>query len=135
MSNSGLIPRILIIDDTWFQRERLKSFFTERGYDIAGEAENGIEGVELFEKTKPDVVTMDINMPFMGGIEAVRRIVGINPKAFIIMVSAMGNPSTIKEAIDAGAYDFVVKPFDPNELSRKIKNGIADSFPDFFNQK
>lgn len=135
MSKEWLIPRVLIVDDTWFQREKLISFFNQYGFSVVAEAENGVKGVDLFERHKPDLVTMDVNMPFMGGIEAVREIIGKNPDAIIIMVSAMGDPMTIKEARLAGACDFIVKPFNSDILANKIEKLLKEPFPDFFNRK
>ncbi len=135
MSKDGLIPRVLIVDDTWFQREKLISFFNQSGFTVVAEAENGVEGVDLFERHKPDLVTMDINMPFMGGIEAVREIIGKHPDAIIIMISAMGDPMTIKEARLAGACDFIVKPFNNDILANKIEKLLMDSFPDFYSRQ
>lgn len=135
MSRDVLIPRVLIIDDTWFQREKLISFFSHYGFTVVAEAENGVEGVKLFERHKPDLVTMDVNMPFMGGIEAVREIIGKHPDAVIIMISAMGDPMTIKEARLAGACDFIIKPFNSDILANKIENLLKDSFPEFFSRQ
>lgn len=135
MRKDGLIPRVLIVDDTWFQREKLISFFSQHGFTVVAEAENGVEGVDLFERHKPDLVTMDVNMPFMDGIESVRKIIGKHPDAIIIMISAMGDPMTIKEARLAGACDFIVKPFNSDVLASKIEKILKDSFPDFFNRQ
>jgi two-component system chemotaxis response regulator CheY len=135
VSKEWLIPRVLIVDDTWFQREKLISFFSQYGFTVVAEAENGVEGVELFERHKPDLVTMDVNMPFMGGIESVREIIGKHPDARIIMVSAMGDPMTIKEARLAGACDFIVKPFNSDILANKIEKLLKESFPDFYSRQ
>ena len=135
MSNDKLIPRVLIVDDAWFHRDKLKLIFIQSGFEIVGEAENGLEGVEIHDHFNPDLVTMDVNMPYMDGIEAVREIIRKYPDAKIIMVSGMGDPHTIKEAKLAGASDFVVKPFNENVLMRKIEKLLMDSFPDFFKSK
>lgn len=129
----NLIPRVLLVDDTWFHRETLNNFLSGSGFEIIAEAENGLEGIELFDKHKPDLVTMDVNMPYMDGIKAVRKIISRHPDALIIMVTGMGDPHTIKEARLAGASDFIVKPFKEPVLMRKIEKLLAPSFPDFFN--
>jgi two-component system chemotaxis response regulator CheY len=134
MPDRHLIPRVLIIDDTYFQRDRLRLIFQSAGFDIAGEADNGVKGVDLYNKLMPDLVTMDINMPYMGGIDAVREIVGSHADARIIMVSAMGNPSTIKEAKMAGALDFAVKPVSSDSFLSKVRKILESSFPDFYSE-
>ena len=133
MSKGHLIPRVLLVDDTWFHREKLNIFLSDSGFDIVAEAENGLEGIKLYDLHKPDLVTMDVNMPYLDGIEATRDIIRKHPNAVIIMVTGMGDPHTIKEAKMAGASDFVVKPFNEHELMKKIKKLLSQSFPDFFN--
>jgi two-component system, chemotaxis family, chemotaxis protein CheY len=132
MSDELLVPKILIVDDTSFQRERLRIFFQKIGCEIVAEADNGQNGIDLFTLYVPDLVTMDVNMPYMGGIEAVREIIKKNPDARIIMVSAMGDPETIKEAISAGAKDFVIKPFSYNTMKKTVSKILSDFFPGFF---
>ncbi len=102
---------MLIVDDAAFMRATLKDIFSRNGYRVAGEARNGAEAVSLYQSLKPGLVTMDIVMPEISGIEAVRRIVAADPAARIIMCSAMGQQSLVIEAIQAGARDFVIKPF------------------------
>jgi two-component system chemotaxis response regulator CheY len=106
------MARVLITDDAIFMRKMLSDILTQGGYKVVGEASNGKEGVDLYKKLKPDVVTMDIIMPEMDGIEAVKEIVKTDHDSKIIMVSAMGQQQLVVEAIQAGAKDFVVKPFD-----------------------
>jgi two-component system chemotaxis response regulator CheY len=102
---------VIVVDDAAFMRATLRDIFSRNGYEVLGEARNGIEAVALFTTKRPDLVTMDIVMPEMGGIEAVRRIVAQDPGARVIMCSAMGQQSLVIEAIQAGARDFVIKPF------------------------
>jgi two-component system chemotaxis response regulator CheY len=103
--------RVLIVDDAAFMRATLRDIFTRSGFSVVGEAKNGREAVELYARHLPDLVTMDIVMPEMSGIEAVRTITSVHPQAKIIMCSAMGQQSLVIEAIQAGARDFVIKPF------------------------
>jgi len=108
--------RVLVVDDAAFMRMMLKDILTQNGYEVAGEAEDGVQAIKLYEELKPDLVTMDIIMPEMEGIEAVKRIISFDPQAKILMVSAMGQQFLVKEAIQAGAKDFVVKPFQPAKV-------------------
>jgi len=113
---------VLIVDDAVFMRNTLKEIFTGHGFEVAGEASNGVEAVEKFRELKPDLITMDIVMPFKNGIDATREIVGENPAAKIVICSALGQESLVMEAIEAGASDFIVKPFKPErvlEVARK----------------
>jgi|UniRef100_A0A7V3VTI1 two-component system chemotaxis response regulator CheY len=106
-----MAKRILIVDDAAFMRMLLKDIITKAGYEVAGEATNGKEAVEKYRELTPDVVTMDITMPEMSGIEAAKEIMKTDPNAKIIMCSAMGQQMMVVEAIQAGAKDFIVKPF------------------------
>lgn len=106
-----MAKRILIVDDAAFMRMLLKDIITKGGYEVVGEASNGAEAVEKYKELKPDIVTMDITMPDMNGIEATKKIMEIDPNANIIMCSAMGQQMMVVEAIQAGAKDFIVKPF------------------------
>ncbi len=109
----------MIVDDSDFMRMRCLSFLQEQGFETF-EAENGRTAVEVYKKVKPDIVFMDVTMPDMDGIEAVRQIKAIDPRAVIAMLSGMGQQSLIIEAIKAGAKDFVVKPFEPNKILNSI---------------
>ena len=103
--------RVLVVDDAAFMRMMVKDILSKNGYEVVGEAENGMKAVEKFAELRPDLVTMDITMPEMDGISAVKAIRKIDPKAKIVMCSAMGQQAMVIEAIQAGARDFIVKPF------------------------
>jgi len=102
---------VMIVDDALFMRNMLKDIFTRAGYDVVAEAEDGEMALELYRKFSPDLVTMDIVMPKRSGIEALRDIISDDPKASVVMVSALGQDSLVLEAVEAGARDFIVKPF------------------------
>jgi len=108
--------KVLVVDDAAFMRMMLKDILTKNGFEIVGEAENGAIGVAAFQKLKPDIVTMDITMPEMNGIDAVKAIKTLDAAAKVVMVSAMGQQSMVIEAIQAGASDFIVKPFQPERV-------------------
>jgi two-component system chemotaxis response regulator CheY len=110
------MTRVLIVDDAAFMRMMIKDILEKNGYDVVAEANNGIKAVEMYKKERPDIVTMDITMPDMDGIEAVKAIREFDPSAKIIMCSAMGQQSMVMDAIRAGAKDFVVKPFQPDRV-------------------
>ncbi|HEY5576161.1 MAG TPA: response regulator [Clostridiaceae bacterium] len=114
------MTRVLIVDDAAFMRMMIKDILEKNGYDVVAEANNGIKAVEMYKREKPDVVTMDITMPDMDGIEAVKAIREFDPAAKIIMCSAMGQQSMVMDAIRAGAKDFVVKPFQPDRVLEAI---------------
>lgn len=117
--------RVLIVDDAAFMRMMLKNILTQNGYEVAGEASNGLEAVTLYKELKPDLVTMDITMPEMDGITAVKEIKKIDPEAKIIMCSAMGQQAMVIESIQAGARDFVVKPFQPDRVLEAVKKVLG----------
>lgn len=114
------MTRVLIVDDAAFMRMMIKDILEKNGYEVVAEANNGIKAVEMYKREKPDVVTMDITMPDMDGIEAVKAIREFDPAAKIIMCSAMGQQSMVMDAIRAGAKDFVVKPFQPDRVLEAI---------------
>lgn len=105
------MAKVLIVDDAAFMRISIKNMLTKNGYDVVGEAENGRIGVEKYKELSPDIVTMDITMPEMTGLEALKEIVKINPAAKVVMVSAMGQEAMVRDAIMSGAKGFIVKPF------------------------
>ncbi|WP_031518129.1 response regulator [Desulfofalx alkaliphila] len=113
--------KILIVDDAAFMRMMIKNIVTKAGYEVVGEAENGNVALELYKQLKPDLVTMDITMPEMDGIEAVKAIRGVDANANIIMCSAMGQQAMVMEAIQAGAKDFIVKPFQQDRIIQAIE--------------
>jgi len=117
--------RILIVDDAAFMRMMIKNIVTKNGYEVVGEAENGQVAVDLYKQHKPDLVTMDITMPEMNGIEGVKAIRGIDPNANVIMCSAMGQQAMVMEAIQAGAKDFIVKPFQQDRILQAIERVMA----------
>jgi two-component system chemotaxis response regulator CheY len=113
--------RILIADDALFMRNMIKEVFAGDEFEVVGEAANGTEAVEKYRELTPDVTTMDIVMPQKSGIEAVRDIIKINKDAKIVMCSALGQESLVMEAIEAGAADFIVKPFKPEKVVEIVK--------------
>lgn len=116
--------RVLIVDDAAFMRMMIKDILKKGGYEVVGEAEDGVKAVERFKELQPDLVTMDITMPEMDGITAVKEIRKIDPDAVIIMCSAMGQQAMVIDAIQAGAKDFVVKPFQPDRVLEAVKKVI-----------
>lgn len=112
---------ILIVDDAAFMRTVLKGILVPNGYNVIGEAENGNVAIQKYKELSPDIVTMDITMPDMDGLEALKEIKKINPNAKIIMCSAMGQQAMVIEALQNGAKDFIVKPFQPDRVLTAIK--------------
>ncbi len=112
--------RLLIVDDAMFMRRMLIDILEKGGHTVCGEAATGKEAVELYKELKPDLVTMDIIMPDMSGIEAVKEIKKIDPDAKILMVSAMGQQALVLEAVQSGAKDYIVKPFQPSRVLESI---------------
>ncbi|WP_378955262.1 response regulator [Pelosinus sp. sgz500959] len=102
---------VLIVDDTMFMRLSLKTMLVKNGFNVVGEAENGAIAVEKYQQLNPDIVTMDITMPEVDGVEALKRIRAIDGQAKVVMVSAMGQEAMIRNAVMAGAKNFIVKPF------------------------
>ncbi|MBX3112507.1 MAG: response regulator [Fimbriimonadaceae bacterium] len=117
--------RILITDDALFMRVTLKNILSQNGYEVVGEAQNGLEAVKLYQELKPDLVTMDITMPEMDGLAALKEIRGIDPGAKVVMCSAMGQKNMVVEAIQSGAKDFIVKPFQPDRVLEAVKKLLA----------
>ena len=105
------MKRVLIVDDASFMRMSIRNMLANHEFEIVGEAENGVMAIEKYKELQPDIVTMDITMPEMDGLEALREIKKINPGASVVMISALGQESRMKEAIIYGAKGFIVKPF------------------------
>ena len=123
------MARVLVTDDALFMRKMLSDILKKEGFEVVGEADSGKDAIEKYKELKPDLVTMDIVMPKMeeiDGIAAVREIMKIDPQAKIIMVSAMGQHALVVEAIQAGAKDFIVKPFQPSRVVEAIRRVLGE---------
>ena len=120
-----MLRTVLVCDDAIFMRTMLKDILQQSGFQVVGEAQTGAEAVTRFRELKPDLVTMDIVMPDMGGIDAVREITRNDTGARILMCSAMGQQALVVEAIQAGAKDFVVKPFQPSRVLEAVERVLA----------
>ena len=116
---------VLVCDDAAFMRSLLSDLLVQAGLEVVGEAQTGLEAVDKFRQLKPDLVTMDILMPGMGGIEAVREIIKIDPGARVLVCSAMGEQALVLDAIRAGAKDFIVKPFQPSRVVEAVERVLA----------
>ncbi|KAB2337616.1 response regulator [Cytobacillus depressus] len=119
------MARILIVDDAKFMRITLSNILRKADHEIVGEGENGKEAVRLYSELLPDLVTMDITMPEMSGLEAVKEIKGKYPSAKVIMCSAMGQQKMVVEAIETGAKDFIVKPFDEGRVLEAVNRVLS----------
>ncbi|WP_234119579.1 response regulator [Clostridium hydrogenum] len=119
------MARVLIVDDAAFMRMMIKDILEKNGFEVVGEASNGLKAVEIYKAEKPDVVTMDITMPDMDGIEAVKAIKSFDASAKVIMCSAMGQQTMVMDAIKAGARDFIVKPFQADRVLEAIKKALG----------
>ncbi len=116
---------ILIVDDAAFMRMMIKDILTKNGYEVAGEADNGLKAVDKYKELTPDLVLMDITMPEMNGIDAVKNIKAIDPAAKIVMCSAMGQQAMVIESIQAGARDFIVKPFQADRVLEAVRKVLG----------
>lgn len=119
------MAKILITDDAAFMRMMLKDILIQGGHEVVGEAANGVESCEMYKQLKPDLVTMDITMPQLDGIAALKKIKEDDPNAKIVMCSAMGQQAMVIEAIQAGAKDFIVKPFQAQRVLEAIKKLVG----------
>jgi two-component system chemotaxis response regulator CheY len=119
------MAKILITDDAAFMRMMLADILKKAGHEVIGEAANGLEAIDKYQKLTPDLVTMDITMPEMDGIEALKKIKEIAPQAKVIMCSAMGQQGMVLQAIQAGAKDFIVKPFQADRVLESINKVIG----------
>ena len=120
-----MAKNILICDDAAFMRMMIKDILSKNGYNVAGEAENGARAVEKYAELKPDLVLMDITMPEMDGIQALKKIKETDPSALVIMCSAMGQQAMVIESIQAGAKDFIVKPFQADRVLEAVKKVVG----------
>ena len=116
-----MAQNVLICDDAAFMRMMIKNVLTKGGYNVVGEAENGAKAVEKYKELSPDLVLMDITMPEMDGIQALKEIKAIDGGAKVIMCSAMGQQAMVVESIQAGAKDFIVKPFQEDRVLEAVK--------------
>ncbi|CAH1203200.1 MULTISPECIES: response regulator [Paenibacillus] len=117
--------RILIVDDAAFMRMMIRDILSKNGYEVCGEANDGAQAIEKYKELKPDLITMDITMPEMDGIQALKEIKKIEPNAKVIMCSAMGQQAMVIDAIQAGAKDFIVKPFQADRVIEAIKKTLG----------
>ena len=120
-----MAKNILICDDAAFMRMMIKDILSKNGYTVAGEAENGVKAVERYNELKPDLVLMDITMPEMDGIQALKNIKAADNSAKVIMCSAMGQQAMVIESIQAGAKDFIVKPFQAERVLEAVKKVVG----------
>lgn len=116
------MKRVLIVDDAAFMRVSIKNMLSKNGYEVVGEAENGKVAILKYQELSPDIVTMDITMPEMDGLASIKKILAINPSANIIMISAMGQESMVREAVLSGAKGFIVKPFKEDAIVAALNN-------------
>jgi two-component system chemotaxis response regulator CheY len=116
------MARILVADDASFMRQMIREIVESEGHEVIGEASDGVEAVEEFKRLQPDVVTMDIVMPRRSGIDAVRGILELDPGARVVMCSALGQETLVTEALQAGARDFIVKPFKPDSVLETLRS-------------
>ncbi|MBO9609165.1 MAG: response regulator [Paenibacillaceae bacterium] len=117
--------RILIVDDAAFMRMMIRDILIKNGYEVCGEANDGAQAIEKFKEVRPDLITMDITMPEMDGIHALKEIKKLDPNAKVIMCSAMGQQAMVIDAIQAGAKDFIVKPFQADRVIEAIKKTLG----------
>jgi len=119
--------RVLVVDDAIFMRRMISEILEENGMEVVGEADTGAAAIKLYNELKPDLVTMDIIMPEMNGIDAVKEIIAIDAQAKIVMCSALGQQALVQEALAAGARDFLIKPFNPSRVIEVISKVLGQS--------
>lgn len=124
------MKKVLIVDDAIVARMMLRKILTQAGYEIVGEAGNGLEAIEKYKELKPDIVAMDIVMPEMDGIEATKEIISIDPTANIIITSTMHQKELSLKALDAGATSYIVKPFETDRLLRTFSQSFENKKED-----
>lgn len=120
-----MMAKVLVVDDAAFMRMMLSDILLKGGHEVVGQAENGVQAVQQYTQLLPDLVTMDITMPEMSGIEAVQKLKAIDPNVKVIMCSAMGQHQMVAQAIQAGAKDFVVKPFQEDRVLQAVSKIIS----------
>ncbi len=117
--------RVMIVDDALFMRNILRDIFLRAGFEVVAEADNGEEVLPLYRQVAPDLVTLDIIMPKRSGLEALRELMAADPAARVVMVSALGQDALVLEAVDAGARDFIVKPFKEEKVLEVVRRVTA----------
>ena len=120
-----MAKRILIVDDAVFMRMKLRDILEKNGYEVAGEAQNGQEALDKYKVEKPDLVTMDITMPDVDGLDGLKMIMKADPNAKVVMCSAMGQQGMVMDAIKSGAVDFIVKPFDTERVIKSLDRALS----------
>ncbi len=119
--------KVLVVDDSVFMRDIIKDILAAGGFTVVGEARHGVEAVEKFKELKPDLVTMDLVMPYRNGIDATREILRSDNKALVVMCSALGQETMVMEAIEAGAVDFIVKPPRAEDVLAVVKKVLGEA--------
>lgn len=122
-----MAKKVLVVDDSVFMRDIIKDIFAAGGFTVVGEAGNGVEAVEKYKELKPDLVTMDLVMPYRNGIDATREILRGDNKALVVMCSALGQETMVMEAIEAGAVDFIVKPPRAEDVLAVVKKVLCEA--------
>jgi two-component system chemotaxis response regulator CheY len=123
----AMTKRVLVVDDSVFMRDIIKDIFAAGCFSVVGEAGNGVEAVEKYKELKPDLVTMDLVMPYRNGIDATREILRNDAKALVVMCSALGQETMVMEAIEAGAADFIVKPPRAEDVLAVVKKVLGEN--------
>lgn len=125
MALGGPRARVLVVDDTTFMRQQIREILRAAGHEVVAEAEDGVQGVELFRSERPDVVTLDLVMPRQGGIETLRQIRSLDPEARVIVCSSIRDEATIVEAVGLGARDYVLKPIQAQKLLDAVEKALV----------
>lgn len=118
--------RIVVVDDSAFLKMMIKNMLLKNGFEVVGEASNGLMAIDVYKDLKPDLIIMDITMPELNGIEATKKIKQIDPRAKIVMCSALGQSQTVLESIQAGARDYIVKPFEEEQVIKIIRKCLKN---------
>ena len=119
-----MADKILIVDDSYYMRTMLRDILTDAGHGIAGEAPNGAEAIELAATLSPDLILLDVILPDITGMDVLKKIIANNPKAKVLMISAVGNDDVHKQAVKDGALDFILKPFSEEEVLAKVRKAL-----------